>query len=377
MENGSNLLLNTSVLYRSMQKFYDRRLSKYELGSGQLPFLLYIYEHEGITMQQLAQIGSYDKGTITRGIVKLEEQGYIQVQIGDADKRIRHLYTTGKTKDIISDVYLIRREWWEQVSDGMTQADMEHFEYLQECIAAKAKDLISEEHLQTRIYGLQKLTLLDYPGKVSCTMFTGGCNFRCPYCQNRDLVFLDENMSELTEEDLTMFLKKRKGILDGVCISGGEPLLQPNIEAFLTRIKELGYQVKLDTNGSQPEKMKDLIEAGLLDYVAMDVKNGKYRYAETIGVANFDLSAINESIRYLKEAPIDYEFRTTVVQEFHNEEDIIALSEWLKGGKILYLQQFVESERVIRAGLHAYDEATMQHLADLAAKNLPAVVRGV
>lgn len=377
MGNESKLLLNTSILYRSMQKFYDKRLSPFEIGSGQLPFLLLVYENEGISMQQLAQMGSFDKGTITRGIAKLEEQGYIKIQAKEEDKRIRQLYTSEKTKDIITNAYLIRRAWWEQVSDGLSQEEMDLFESLQEHIAENARKMVGEEESHTKIFGLQKLTLLDYPGKVACTLFSGGCNFRCPFCQNSDLVFLSENLSEIKEEDLLSFLRKRSPILEGVCVSGGEPLLQPDIETFLRNIKALGYAIKLDTNGSQPEKLKALVEQKLIDYVAMDIKNCKARYGETSGIENFDLTAIEESVAYLKTDAVPYEFRTTIVKEFHRVEDVEEMGKWLKGGRILYLQQFVDSERVIVPGLHAYGEAEMQQLAQIAQGYLPVQVRGI
>lgn len=377
MEQGSNLLLNTSILYRSMQKFYDKRLSQYDIGSGQLPFLLLIYEHEGIAMQQLAQMGSFDKGTITRGIVKLEEQGYIKSSASSADKRIRQLYTTEKTKDIIPIAYGIRREWWEQVMKGMSQEELTAFEQLEERIANNARDVAIQDDLHTRIFGLQKTTLLDYPGKVACTLFTGGCNFRCPYCQNSDLVFLSENITEIDPEVIQTLLTKRHGILEGVCVSGGEPLLQPELEQFLTEIKSHGYAIKLDTNGSQPEKLKHLVSLGLIDYVAMDVKNQKRRYGETIGIEDFDLSAIEETIRYLKEGQIPYEFRTTVIKEYHTKHDIEELAKWLQGGNALYLQQFVNSERVIKQGLHAYDEQEMKEFAQAAQPYINVQIRGL
>lgn len=377
MEQGSNLLLNTSILYRSMQKFYDKRLSEYDIGSGQLPFLLLIYEHEGIAMQQLAQMGSFDKGTITRGIVKLEEQGYIRSCASEEDKRIRQLYTTEKTKDIIPIAYAIRREWWEQVTKGMSQAELTTFEQLEERIATNAREYAIQDDLHTRIYGMQKTTLLDYPGKVACTLFTGGCNFRCPYCQNSDLVFLSENITEIDPADIQTFFTKRQGIVEGVCISGGEPLLQPEIEQFLKEIKAHGLQIKLDTNGSQPEKLKRLVELGLIDYVAMDVKNQKVRYGETIGIQGFDLTAIEESVAYLKKGHVPYEFRTTVVKEYHSKTDIEELAKWLQGGSILYLQQFVDSERVIKAGLQAYNEEEMMELSQCVQPYITVQVRGI
>lgn len=377
MENGSKLLINTSILYRSMQKFYDKRLSEYDIGSGQLPFLLLIYEHEGISMQELAKKGAFDKGTITRGLVKLEEQGYIRIETNPKDKRIRQLYTCEKTKDIISAAYLIRREWWEQVTSDLHAAEIEQFEQIQEHIAENARAGAIVEDAHTRIFGMQKLTLLDYPGKLASTLFTGGCNFRCPYCQNSDLVFLNENLCEIDRDDITSYLHRRKNVLEGVCISGGEPLLQANIAELLTAIKEQGYAIKLDTNGSQPERLAQLVSAGLIDYVAMDVKNALTRYGETIGLASFDPAPIEASIAYLKQGSIPYEFRTTVVKEFHTKADIEALARWLKGGNVLYLQQFAASERTIAPGLHAYSDEEMQELAKLANQYLPTRIRGI
>lgn len=377
MDNSSFLLLNTSILYRSMQKYYDKRLSEYEIGAGQLLFLIMIYENEGIAMQQLAQMGSFDKGTITKGIAKLEELGYVQSKPSSEDKRVRLLYTCDKTKDIITDVYLLRREWWETITQDLTMEEIEVFERLQDKLAGHAREFVVEEEPRVRIFGLQKLTLLDYPGRLASTVFTGGCNFRCPFCHNRDLVFLPENMTEIKEEDIMAFLTKRKGVLEGVCVSGGEPLLQGNIEEFLAQIKQLGYAIKLDTNGSNPKKLKQLVEAGLIDSVAMDIKNSPKRYGETIGLHSFDLTAIEESVCYLKENHIPYEFRTTIVKELHSLADIKAIGEWLKGGSVIYLQEFQNSERVIQDGLHACDGETMELYRSTLEAYLPAYVRGM
>ena len=170
------------------------------------------------------------------------------------------------------------------------------------------------------ICGLQKMTLLDFPGKVACTVFLGGCNFRCPFCHNASLVTHIPEKADMDEERLFAFLTKRKGILDGVCVTGGEPLLQPDIENFLRKIKDLGYLVKLDTNGSFPEKLKDLVEKKLVDYVAMDIKNSMKRYGETIGLDTRYSDAIAESVSYLKEGHVPFEFRTTVVKHYHSKE---------------------------------------------------------
>lgn len=238
-----------------------------------------------------------------------------------------------------------------------------------------------------RIEGLQKLTLLDYPEKVACTIFTAGCNFRCPFCHNASLVIGNrgniipiesQKNGEYTEEEILEFLKKRKGILDGVCVTGGEPLIQPDLEAFIGKIKELGYLVKLDTNGSFPEKLKKLVENKAIDYVAMDIKNCLPKYGETIGVPDYDTQPIEESAAFLMEGKIPYEFRTTVTKEFHTEEDIYRIREWLSPDSPYYLQQFVDSGDIIQSGLHAPEEETMKRWAEILREKMPGTrLRGI
>lgn len=359
-----------------MQKYYDKRLQAYEIGAGQLLFLIMIYENEGITMQQLAQMGSFDKGTITKGIAKLEELGYVQTKPSDEDKRVRLLYTCEKTKDIISDVYLLRREWWENITKDLSIEEIEVFEQLQGRLAQQARAFVVEEP-RVRIFGLQKLTLLDFPQKLASTIFTGGCNFKCPFCHNKDLVFLPENMTEIKEEDILQYLTKRKGVLEGVCVSGGEPLLQGNLEPLLRMIKQLGYAIKLDTNGSCPERLQRIVKEGLIDYVAMDVKNCPSRYGETIGLPAYEVSAIDQSIHYLKENHIPYEFRTTIVKEFHTKQDMLELGKWLENARAIYLQKFENSERVIQEGLHPCEDETMEEYRSILQQYLPAYIRGM
>lgn len=228
------------------------------------------------------------------------------------------------------------------------------------------------------IQGLQKLTLLDFPGKTACTVFTGGCNFRCPFCHNADLVQDPDAYEPIGEETVIALLEKRRRVLEGVCVTGGEPLLQPELAAFLGRIKALGYAVKLDTNGSYPERLKALINQGLVDYVAMDIKNAPDKYALTIGREEFDLSPVRESIELLMNGDTPYEFRTTVVKELHTPEDIAALSEWIRGAKKYFLQAFVDSGKVIAGGLHACSKAEMTELLAVARKALPQTeLRGI
>ena len=233
------------------------------------------------------------------------------------------------------------------------------------------------------IQGLQKLTLLDYPGRVACTIFTDGCNFRCPFCHNSDLVLhstVRQGIAPVLSHDaLFSFLEKRQGILDGVCITGGEPLLQPDLEEMIREIRELGYLVKLDTNGSFPEKLAHLLEQGLIDYVAMDIKNCPERYRETAGLPDhYDLTPIRDSVQLLMGGDVPYEFRTTIVREYHRPQDVVSMAQWIAGARQYYLQGFVESENVIKPGLHGLDAVEMDALLPLILPYVPSVqVRGL
>lgn len=229
-----------------------------------------------------------------------------------------------------------------------------------------------------KICGFQKMTMLDYPGKVACTVFTGGCNFRCPFCHNAMLVTdIDEN-AVYAEDEILSYLNKRKGIIDGVCITGGEPLLQKDIGDFLIKVKETGMPVKLDTNGSYPEKLRELVSQGLVDYVAMDIKNSKEKYPLTVGLPGYDIGKIEESVEFLMSDAVDYEFRTTVVREFHTAEDIVEITKWIAGAKRYFLQGFVDSGNLIGSGMSALRPQEMVEICTKAQDLVPnTVLRGV
>jgi len=228
------------------------------------------------------------------------------------------------------------------------------------------------------LHGLQKMTLLDYPGKVACTVFTGGCNFRCPFCHNARLVTDLSESVRIEDKEIFRFLESRRGLLDGVCVTGGEPLLLPDIVPFIRRIHNMGFAVKLDTNGSFPARLKELVSAGLVDYVAMDVKNSKEKYAKTVGLEAFDLTPVEASVRYLLEGHVAFEFRTTVLKEFHTPADIEALTAWIEGAPRYYLQNFVDSGGLIGEGLSPLSRAELDALLAAARRRLPAAeLRGV
>ena len=216
-----------------------------------------------------------------------------------------------------------------------------------------------------RISGLQKLAMVDFPGKLAATVFTGGCNLRCPFCHNAPLVNRVAETPELSEEDVLAFLKSRKGLLDGVVLSGGEPLLQHDAADFLKKVRELGFAVKLDTNGCFPQVLADILQQELVDYVAMDIKNCREKYAQTVGIPGFDITPVEESVRLLQNSGINFEFRTTVVKKFHTAADIQAIGEWCQGAPHYFLQQFVDSGDLVGVGCEALDPLEVKAFADL------------
>ena len=221
------------------------------------------------------------------------------------------------------------------------------------------------------IQGYQKLTLLDFPGKVACTLFTGGCNLRCPFCHNATLV-RSPHESENMENEVLEYLSLRKGLLDGVCITGGEPLLQPDLVDFMRKVKALGLAIKLDTNGSLPERLKAILETGLVDYVAMDVKSSPEGYAKAIGIET-DFSPFEESIKLLKACGIPHEFRTTAVRGIHTPNDFLRISEIL-GDEPYFIQGFVDSGNLLGEGCDAFSEAESHVLLQNARTHTPAAM---
>lgn len=227
-----------------------------------------------------------------------------------------------------------------------------------------------------KIAGLQKLTLLDFPGKTACTVFTPGCDLRCPFCHNAPLV--TGKPDGICMDEFFAFLKKRQGILDGVAVTGGEPLLQPGLEDFLREIKKLGYQVKLDTNGFHPDRLRAVCEAGLVDLVAMDIKNSPEKYAATCGSEGLDISPAMESIGFLLRSTVDCEFRTTAVKEFHTPEDFESIGRLITGAENYYIQNFVDSGALIQQGLTGLSKDEMQACLEAAQKYIPtAKLRGI
>lgn len=225
---------------------------------------------------------------------------------------------------------------------------------------------------------MNKLTLLDYPGKLAATIFLGNCNFCCPFCQNGDLVLRPSGQPIIDQEEVLRFLKKRQGILEGVCITGGEPTLYDGLEELIVAIRQLGYFVKLDTNGYKPETLKKLVKKGLLDMVAMDIKSDQDTYGIVSGRSEIQINKICESVNFLMENYVPYEFRTTVVREFHNAETFAKIGQWIGGCQAYYLQNYRDSDAVIQSGLHGYTIEELHIFKDILSKTIKTVeIRGI
>ncbi|MDF2485621.1 MAG: hypothetical protein K0R46_1789 [Herbinix sp.] len=229
-----------------------------------------------------------------------------------------------------------------------------------------------------QIHGFNKTTLLDYPKHLAATIFLGGCNMRCPFCHNASLVTNTTSQPTIPEEEVLSYLVKRQNILEGVCITGGEPTLYPDLPTFIKKIKDLGFKIKLDTNGTNPVMIKTLITDKLIDYIAMDIKNSPEKYTLTAGLSNLSLDPIRESVDLLLTSPLDYEFRTTVVKEYHTLEDMLSISNWLSGAKAYYLQSYKDSDDIILPGLHDHSKETLLEYVKVLSLKIPNVsIRGV
>ncbi len=221
-------------------------------------------------------------------------------------------------------------------------------------------------------FGMEKLSLVDYDGKVAATVFTGGCNFRCGFCHNSPLVVGVNKLTTIPEEEILSYLDKRKGLLEGLCISGGEPTLNKDLPLFCEKVKALGYSVKLDTNGTNPELVKFLHKEKLCDYFAMDIKNDKENYAEIIGFSSFDTKKVEETVEFFLSGEVDYEFRTTLISEFHHKENIINIGKWLKGANKYFLQKFKDSESCIQSHLSAVEDKIALTFVEILKEYIPS-----
>lgn len=225
-----------------------------------------------------------------------------------------------------------------------------------------------------QILGMEKLSLVDYDGCVAATIFTGGCNFKCPFCHNGTLVVDYNSIPQMSEDYILDYLKKRKGILDGFCITGGEPTLNSDLPIFMEKVKKIGYKIKLDTNGTNPKMIQFVFENGLCDYFAMDIKNDRENYAKIIGFDKFDTKNVEKSVDYFLSNPVDYEFRTTVIKEFHDKDNMLAIAKWIKNANKYFLQKFKNGDNCLDAkNLNSVDNDTILQFVNIVSPYIPSV----
>lgn len=373
MQDNRNFLLNISVLYRNIQKYFDHVLAPYEIGSGQVIILMVINENTGITMQEVSTICEIDKGTCTKSVNRLIEQEYVQVQQDEKDRRIKRLYTTDKAARIIGLLYEYRNVCRNRLA---YDNDFNAFEQELDQVCENSRTALhSEEEISAlRIGSFTKLSLNAYPGKLSACIHTAGCPWKCPFCNQRELVYIPEDASYVDPDEVLDYLKKRKGMVDGVVISGGEPLIQSDLKPFLRKIHRHGYQIRLETSGNRSELLQEYCEEGLIDFVSMDIKNRREKYAQTCGMdpRTFSLSSVEESIRYLKNGTIPFEFTTTPVKQLHEVEDLIVLAKWIGPVDHYVLQRFVPSDHLVNPAMTGFDEKEMEEMLKEVQRIIPS-----
>lgn len=355
-----------SILYRCNQKYFDKALLEYGLGYSNLIFLLQIYENEGISLNKLANDGAFDKGTITKSIQKLENMNLVISKVNENDKRSRLLYTSEKANSIIPKLYLLKKEWEEYLYKDIDINELEEYSNTLAKVINKARLYSEHEESETlKVYGFDKLSLNDYKSKVCSVIYTGGCNFKCPYCDKKNLVFLNNETSEIDLDEINDYLDKRVKDIEGICISGGEPLIQKGLKDFIKGLKERKLLVKINTNGSNYKLLKELVEEKLVDYISLDIKNSKALYSKTVGLDNYDISDIEKTLKYLKEDHVKYELRLTLCREFHEDTNFNDLGKWLKGSKRLTITNFIDNGNCIKDGLHPFEESKLKEVKEV------------
>lgn len=360
--NSTDLLLDISILYRSTQKYYDKMLQSLSLTYAQLPILILIYEHEGISLQQIAYEGGYDKGTITKQVQKLQEMGYIRVQSSQRDKRAKELYTTQNARSIMNKIYGIRASWWQHISASIPENDMQKFSTFYKTMVVSAREFAQKDQEEIVFFDHQKLNIEIDPGKMSTIVWTGGCNFRCPFCERSQFIFLKEDSRVITGTKILQYLEERQNVLDQLVITGGEPLMHPELDSFLKEAKALGYQIRIETNGSYPQHLEDLIQNHRVDQVVMSLKNTPEKYGQSIGLDQAEIQKIQRSVDILLHCDLDVRFVIVPIKEFHGQEDLIQVITWIKDAPCIELHSYQESMTPIQEGLHGYTHQELQSL---------------
>ncbi len=345
----SDLFMDSSILYRSTQKYFDKKLQDFHLTYGQLPVLIMVYENEGVSLQEIAHQGVYDKGTITKNVQKLEALKLIEVRSSKKDKRFKELYTTPKAIPIMVEIYNLRKGWWKQLNASIPEEMSETFAMYFSQIVDNAKCLADENETKIQFYDYQKVSLNEYSDHISTILYTGGCNFQCPNCHRKDLVFLKQDKAEVPMIEIENYLEKRQKTIEAVSIKGGEPCMHQELAPFLVYVKSLGYKVLIETNGSYPNTLQEWIQEGYVDFVRLSIHNEPKFYEESIGIHPFDMKNIEKTIQILKSSSIAYEFIIRLDENLHNEQRIVNVAKWLHSDKDLCLDSSSFDSKIVEA----------------------------
>ena len=351
---GNNFLsIDSAVFYRCNKKFFDRLLAEYGIVYTQFVLLTQIYENDGSSMNDLAKMGSYDKGTITKSLQKLEQLGYVKIENSLVDKRSKVLHVTQSGRDLMPRLYNQKQEWYNYLTEGLSEREYNEFARIFGRIVARAQnsDLTAISSDELSFCELKRFELNDYPGEVAAVLYVGGCNYRCPFCPYTPYVFLKEDAAKISSETALEYLKERQQLLSGLVIRGGEPLLQRGLESFLEEVKQLGLKVKIVTNGSNYQLLKRLIDKGLLTYVQLQLANDFTHYARTIGIASFDTGSVRKCLALLKEERVDYEVSMLFTAQYHYDTSYKELIRMLRGCKRLRMKNFVAGSPALSEGI--------------------------
>ena len=358
-------MINLSVLYRNTQKFFDHVMQRYGIGWGQILFLFFINENEGCTMQEVTDISKVDKGTTTKAIQKLQDEMYIEVKQDGHDKRVRRLYTTSKAVSIMNDLYAFRNMYRNQVFGDLKDTT---FEEILNILSDRSCHLTSDKTRTLRIGRFDKYSLQIVPGKACAVIYLSGCNLKCPYCYEKELVFVPETIKYVPEEDVLTYLSQRKDVIDRVVISGGEPCLQDGLLPFLEQIHHLGYPIQLHTNGCYPNVLKECIEKKIVDDIVLDYKSSHKKMKFIIGNQT---DAVKESLQLLKDSKIDYEVVTTLLRELHPLNEVESIAKELQGVANYTIRNYQDRDTVISKIYHALKEEELQKRLEVIRKYIP------
>lgn len=365
MDKQTDFLMNISVLYRSTQKYYDRMLQSINLTYAQLPILIMIYEKEGISMREIAESGVYDKGTISKNVKHLEQQGFIHIETNKKDKRNKELYTSDFAKQNMSKIYSVRRDWWQYLIRNIDQSTFDQFIGSYDLLAKNARKFEEFNVVDLLFFDWKKVSLTNYPNHISTVFYTAGNNFRSPFDRHPELLFIKEGLAEIPKNSILDYLEHRQNRIEAVCIEGGEPFMNEHLEEFLSYCKELGYLTKVKTNGTYPDFMKDLVSKNLIDYIELEIMNSPKMYAKSIGMAQFQTDQIDQTLSCLKQEKIDYHCSIHLVREFHTLKSIESMANWLDGIGKMIVYTDIESEDTVQKSLHNVDEKTLSQMVHI------------